>query len=785
MLPPNANRTGGSSTFLLNIPTEGVSPKDGISSFALDEEGNVYVLDLFGTDLDGGKIRKIVRRGGGVADPPERLSQLNVFTSLDPLTPAPFLLPYQVNAPFWSDGAQKKRWIILPNDGVHDSEEEQIQFRSSGSWGFPAGTIWIKHFDLPIDRRDPSQSRKLETRFLVTTVDGQAYGLTYKWNEEGTEAFLLKEGESESYPILQPDGTQEFQEWIYPEREQCLSCHNEKAGYVLGVRTRQLNGSMLYPTTGIDAHQLDTWEGLGMFGSPLPEKAHLAHNVQLNQAGTSVEFQIRSYLDANCAYCHQPGNVSGAFDAQGSTPLYEQNLINGTVVSNSSPPGAKLIVPGNLGNSHFWARSTLLGNNGMPPIGRNVLDETYVDQLEQWINDLEPKFPSNLQEGWYTLELPSGESVLGVEGASGAEAASLHLAGPSDQASFLWYIKNQGNNKYSLHARHSYKSMAYEQMESEEGREIVQEVFRASQDQLWYFFLTDEDQYVLRNVFNGLYLGEEANSSVTLWNRSPGTAPKWVLRPYSDQRLEQCRGPESSFLSDLDWEGEPKNGWGPVERDQSNGETEIDDGATLQINGVAYEKGLGVHAESEIIFPIEASYDLFISDIGVDDESCETASVQFEVFVDDFLAYTSPLMRRSEEAISIEIPVEGAEELRLVVNNGHPALGEDSKSCDHANWADARLVSCVQEGPVSRSEEILPSVNVFPNPAAEKVHITWEPSLIPGTVRIELFALDGRRVLKENSPQPTELPVGNLARGTYILQLTQGNRTYRSKLWLK
>src|SRR5207247_1662349 len=50
--------------------------------------------------------------------------------------------------------------------------------------------------------------------------------------------------------------------------------------------------------------------------------------------------------------------------------------------------------------------------------------------------------------------------------------------------------------------------------------------------------------------------------------------------------------PQSSYLSDLTWTS-MTNGWGPVERDQSNGESGTGDGSTLTLNGTTYAKGLG------------------------------------------------------------------------------------------------------------------------------------------------------------------------------------------------
>ena len=45
------------------------------------------------------------------------------------------------------------------------------------------------------------------------------------------------------------------QDWIFPSESQCLSCHTQAAGGTLGLETAQLNGDLLYPTTGKIANQ--------------------------------------------------------------------------------------------------------------------------------------------------------------------------------------------------------------------------------------------------------------------------------------------------------------------------------------------------------------------------------------------------------------------------------------------------------------------------------------------------------------------------------------------------
>lgn len=131
------------------------------------------------------------------------------------------------------------------------------------------------------------------------------------------------------------------------------------------------------------------------------------------------------------------------------------------------------------------------------------------------------------------------------------------------------------------------------------------------------------------------------------------------------------------------------NDWGPIEMDKSNGENGAGDGTTLRIRGTTYTKGIGVHANSTIIYNLNSSFGRFISSIGIDDEvasASEGATVVFKVYKDNILSYTSATLNKSSSAVKINIDVIGVNELKLEVNEAG-----DNNFADHADWANARL----------------------------------------------------------------------------------------------
>ncbi|MEL7251509.1 MAG: PQQ-dependent sugar dehydrogenase [Bacteroidota bacterium] len=339
-----------------------------------------------GHGLDPGKILRLKRRVD-VPEPPSRLSELGAFTDLVNLEPVPGLIPYQVNAPLWSDRAEKQRWMALPNDGTYDEEWEQIGFKPTGSWQFPEGTVFVKQFNLPTTTNGPTV--RLETRFFILGAEGRAYGLTYKWNEEGTEAFLLGGGTSREVTHYE-DNTLVFeQQWSFPSREQCLSCHNQQAGLVLGVKTHQLNGDMTYPNTGRTQNQLDYLNQLVIFKEDIGQGKQYHRSYPLYDEEISLETRIRSYWDSNCAPCHRPGGVNGVeLDLRFETPVKMKNIIQAPTLSINSSGDNTIVEPGDFEGSELWVRDASTSENQMPPLARSIVDEDYINALAEWIGKL-------------------------------------------------------------------------------------------------------------------------------------------------------------------------------------------------------------------------------------------------------------------------------------------------------------------------------------------------------------------------------------------------------------
>lgn len=375
-----------------NLWSEAINDLDNPSVTGIypQPDGHIYIT-LMGGDgwgLDNGKIVRL-QQEATIAEPPSRLSDLGAFTDLSTLTPVQGFIPYSVNAPLWSDRAEKYRWMAIPNDGDFDSAEERIVFQEEGAWRFPEGTVFIKHFELPTNTASADNSRRLETRFFIIGEGGQGYGLTYKWNEEGTEAFLLGGGTATEIPVSDTDGLIYKQLWDYPSRDQCLQCHNANAGYVLGLKTHQLNGQQYYANLGRTDNQLDYLNRLGVFTGQIGHSSRYHRSFPLSNEQVDLGVRIRSYWDSNCATCHQPGGLNNIdMDLRFETPLKLRDILDAPTQSLASSRLHPIVEPGNHSLSELWVRDASTATNKMPPLARNLIDEHYIDKLAEWIDGL-------------------------------------------------------------------------------------------------------------------------------------------------------------------------------------------------------------------------------------------------------------------------------------------------------------------------------------------------------------------------------------------------------------
>jgi len=339
-----------------------VASSAGPSSFGLDQDGEMYF-----TDYNNGRIMQLVPSGPAIDPVPDLLSDSGCTSATNITQPYAGLVPFDINVPFWSDGANKDRSIGLPNGTA-------ISINAQDDWVFPPGTVLVKNFRL--------NGRLIETRHLMRHPDGVWAGYTYEWNAAETEATRVRGGKTELI-----DG----QDWVFPDEAQCLQCHTVVAGVALGPETSQMNRDFTYPSTGRAHNQLETLDAIAMFSSPLQgNPSTLPSMPEPGDSATDLGDRARAYLHTNCAACHQPGGPTPVnLDLRYTTSLLDTNACNvAPDAGGVGIPMPLIIAPGNAGRSVLVARTDRRDVDGMPPLGSTIVDADGVSLLTDWINGL-------------------------------------------------------------------------------------------------------------------------------------------------------------------------------------------------------------------------------------------------------------------------------------------------------------------------------------------------------------------------------------------------------------
>ncbi len=334
-----------------------------IISFAQDNQGELFAI---GQGSAGQQIYKMqatngVTQAGSMAS---NLSDTGCVTKSKPTEAASGLIPYSVNSALWSDGAEKQRYLSLPNN-------TQITLSSNGDFNFPIGSVLMKHFKLG--------DKFVETRLFAHSKTGWQ-GYSYEWNESQTEATLLSTAKDKFVNSIN---------WHYPSAGQCLECHTSAAGFSLGLETKQLNKEFIYPSL-TSANQLTTLAHIGIFSSPLTSEQKTEKLYSLNDAQATSKQKARSYLHANCANCHQPnGPTPVNIDLRFTTSLSQMNICNAVPTAGDlGVANARIVAVGDPQKSTLLKRMQATDETKMPPLAHSVTDTQAVQVVSDWIKGI-------------------------------------------------------------------------------------------------------------------------------------------------------------------------------------------------------------------------------------------------------------------------------------------------------------------------------------------------------------------------------------------------------------
>ncbi|WP_044870787.1 SO2930 family diheme c-type cytochrome [Pseudomonas sp. LFM046] len=335
---------------------------------------------------------------------PERLSDWGMLRRADGhLQPAAQALAYDLNTPLFSDYAHKLRTVWMPPGQTARYGEERFDF--------PVGTVLTKTFYYPKDDhgrllkntrddRDPASGldlakvRLMETRVLVRQQQGWV-ALPYVWDETQQDAILEWAGASASLALRDEQGGTLAVDYQVPDANQCAGCHEERHGegvQPLGPKARHLNRDLAYPEAV--ENQLQRWQRQGLLAG-LPKLESVPRNalVAAPRTGEGLEQQARSYLDINCAHCHNPkgpARTSGLY-LDPATPLGIPSGLCKQPVAAGKGSGDRLvdIHPGQPDASVLIYRVESTDPSVMmPELGRSTVHHEGLEVLTRWIAGL-------------------------------------------------------------------------------------------------------------------------------------------------------------------------------------------------------------------------------------------------------------------------------------------------------------------------------------------------------------------------------------------------------------
>ncbi len=335
-----------------------------IVSMAEDASGELYLIYI-----DTGRIFKLEPDPNSTPIPPfaNQLSQTGCADTSDPRLSNSDMIPYELNAPLWSDNADKLRWLSLPDNA-------NINIENDHDWTFPINSVLRKDFSL--------NGQRVETRLFARHTDGTWAGYSYEWNAAQTDATLLNASKT-----INVNG----QNWTFPSQTQCLQCHTAAAGQTLGPETAQLNRLITDPENPTNQiNQLSYLDNIGLFNASPGMPDSLPKLAQYNDLTAQPEDIARSYLHSNCSQCHRAGGpVQSDMDLHYAVDFSAMNICDAQPAFGDVLGATQLFTPNNTSDSIFYQRMLeASATNRMPTLGTEIEDNQGLQIMSNWITSI-------------------------------------------------------------------------------------------------------------------------------------------------------------------------------------------------------------------------------------------------------------------------------------------------------------------------------------------------------------------------------------------------------------
>lgn len=349
-----------------------------VVTFAQAEDGELYFVHYAGSST----VHRLKRNpeAGKPSSFPHKLSETGLFSDVLKQTPSPGVLPFDIRAPMWADGAQGRRFVGMVSGIATTVITDPNTGRPRAKMTWPKDAVLAKTVRMEMTAGDKAIEKNIETQLLH--FDGEAWNAyAYRWNETGTDAELVSAaGEERALDLTgvrYPGGKHRYT-YRFLSRAECLRCHNAWNDFALSFNPQQL----AEPEKLIAA---------GCFDAEFM-KGSDARVVNPYDQSAPLEARARSWLHTNCAACHREhggGSVPLMVNAEMNTDkirAIDEKLTRG----DFGIADARVIAPGLPASSVLLHRIAKSGGGHMPMIGAREPDVRGMQLLADWIRSLAP-----------------------------------------------------------------------------------------------------------------------------------------------------------------------------------------------------------------------------------------------------------------------------------------------------------------------------------------------------------------------------------------------------------
>lgn len=327
------------------------------------------------------------------------LSDYNFFEGdMKNQIPALNVIPFKPASSLFTDYAHKKRFVWMPPgvSATYNTDSTTLEL--------PVGAALIKtfYYDNVQNVTPVGATRIVETRIMIRKATGWIFA-NYVWNAAQTEAYYDLDGSFTPITWIDENNIQRSTDYRIPNDAQCIVCHKKREiinnvmveTYVpIGIKPQNLNNG--YTSSSTARNQLSKWIEQGYLQNNFTFPTVANSTIDYEDTSRSIELRARSYVDINCAHCHQDDRhcdyrpMRFAFTETANNPTNMGVCVETQDMQEFPASLNKIVTPGNINRSMMYHRlNTTDEAIRMPLHGRTLIHDEGIALIQAWINSLQ------------------------------------------------------------------------------------------------------------------------------------------------------------------------------------------------------------------------------------------------------------------------------------------------------------------------------------------------------------------------------------------------------------